>query len=247
MSISHVSGVIGLVGLIYILWHGEPASSRLGRVLVPDSFVPVGHQRSRRFPLRWGAVLRWLTDHAYARSRAVRRRREVIEICRDLASQLRIGRSPMDPLTELAQQYPGLLVGIEATAQLGGDVPGALRACAATPGAEGLRLVAVAWQTSDRCGASLAAILDRLADGLAFHSAHDREVAVELGGARATARLLAALPVLGSVLGIGLGAESLVSMTRSLAGMCTLLVGGLLELLGVMWMRSLLRAAERSV
>lgn len=66
----------------------------------------------------------------------------------------------------------------------------------------------------------------------------------QLAGARSTAVMLAGLPVLGLLLGTALGADPLHVLLHTGAGLGCLLVGGVLEGLGMWWALRIVRGAE---
>ena len=123
--------------------------------------------------------------------------RRMLEACDLVAAELGAGRTGEAALAEAADAWPALRPVADAS-RLGGDVPGALRALAQTPGADGLRLLAGAWVVSHRTGAGLAASTRRVADAVRLDQATRRVVRGELASARATARLVAVLPVRGA-------------------------------------------------
>lgn len=160
----------------------------------------------------------------------------VVESCELLAAEVSAGQPPGHALAHAADAWHLLAPAAEAGV-LGGDVPRTLRELAARPGASDLRLVGAAWDVAHRSGSGLADALDRVAASVRADRATRRVVESELASARATARLVAALPVLVLLLGAGAGAETspwgfLVGSPLGLA--C--LVGGLsLGLLGLWW------------
>ncbi|HEV8056759.1 MAG TPA: type II secretion system protein [Nocardioidaceae bacterium] len=169
---------------------------------------------------------------------AERTRGEVVEICDALAAEMRAGQPAPRALHRTAEHYAELSAPARA-ADMSGDVPAALRAVAANPGAGGLLLVAAAWQVAERSGAGLALTLDRIAAALRSEHAAACEVEASLGPPRATARLLAMLPLLGLLLGMGVGGDPVAVLLSSTLGNVCLALGSALALLGVWWVERL--------
>jgi len=108
-----------------------------------------------------------------------------------------------------------------------GALPGAIAACRLT----------------HELGAPLAEVLQRCAEGLT-EAGHARAArAVALAGPRATARLLGWLPLLGLVLGAGIGADPVGVLLGGGLGSACLVAGAGLMLLGRRWVAALERAA----
>ncbi|MFI1204459.1 type II secretion system F family protein [Streptomyces sp. NPDC020883] len=172
-----------------------------------------------------------------ARWRAAERRSAaVIRFCGAVAAELRAGRQPDRALVAAGAPGPGEAgPAVLAAARYGGDVPGALRAAARQPGAEGLAGAAACWQVAVEGGAGLARGLERIAAGLAVQRDQREELRAQLAGPRATALILALLPVGGLLMGGALGADPLGVLLHTPAGWGCLVVGGLLEWGGVAW------------
>lgn len=158
----------------------------------------------------------------------------LLESCEQLAADLAAGHSPDHALRAAAETWPVLAPVAEAAA-LGGDVPSALRELADRPGAGELRLVAAAWAVSQRTGSGLAAALDRVAASIRADRATQRVVEGELASARATARLVAALPLLVQLLGAGSGGAPWEFLLRTPLGLASLAAGLALGFLGLWW------------
>ncbi len=214
----------------------------LGQSLLPVALgvlaVPVAHRR--------------LCARAAQRERD-RRRDHVIALCAAVAAELRTGRQPGQALllagTETGPaEGPGGLgdagAAVPAAARFGGDVPGALRAAARLPGAEGLTGVAACWQVAVEGGAGLAAGIERVTTGLRAQRDQQADLAAQLAGARTTALMLALLPAFGLLMGSALGADPLRVLLHTPVGWACLAVGGLLEWAGVLWTVRIVRAAE---
>ncbi|MEU4143127.1 type II secretion system F family protein [Streptomyces parvulus] len=186
-----------------------------------------------------------------ATGRRVRERRQdaVLALCGALAGEVRAGRQPGEALMAAERDSGGLGDGqaaVLAAARFGGDVPGALAAAAGRPGAEGLRGLAACWRVAVDQGAGLAAGLDRLEGALRAERDQRSDLRAQLAGARATAVMLAGLPVLGLLLGVALGSDPLHVLLHTGAGLGCLLAGGLLEGLGVWWVARIVRGAEEA-
>jgi tight adherence protein B len=179
-----------------------------------------------------------------ARAKARRRGARLVETCDQLAAELSSGQSPPQALQHAADLWPDLTP-VAAASRLGGDVPGAWRLVAELPGAGSLQALASAWQVAERSGAGLTVVLERMADALRAEDAVRREVEAALGPPRATARLLAALPAFGLLLGIGLGGDPLGFLLRTPLGVGCLTVGLAFAMTGVWWVDRLAVAAQR--
>lgn len=188
------------------------------------------------------ALRRVLAARAAARERSARRD-GVKQACDILAGELRAGRTPDQALEAGAGSLP-LLREVAAIARMGGDVPGALLRASHHPGADGLARVAAAWSTAERSGAGLADVLDRLVAGLREDEETRAEVTAQLAAPRATARLLALLPLAGLALGSGIGSDPFHVLLQTPYGLGCLVLGGGLAALGIWWVERLARAAE---
>jgi tight adherence protein B len=183
--------------------------------------------------------------------RAERRRRaeltaSVGEVLTGLSSGLVTGAAPRDVLADAAADLPGL-DDLAATARSPtGDVPGALERLGRRPGGAAAADLAVLWRLAERTGCSLVGPVQRLRDVDRGEAAVRRELAAQLAGPRATARLLAGLPVLGVAMGAGLGADPLGFLLGTAAGAGCLALGGVLVGLGLLWTRALVRSVEPS-
>ena len=209
---------------------GTPASGEVARRAVAARLAGAARRISRT--LRSARVERcW--------------RAGTIELCTGLAAELRAGRTPEQALRravevldlEMAVHLDAVLV----AARTGGDVPVWLARAAANPGAGGLRQLAACWAVGSGTGASLASAAERLAAALRDEQAHRQEVAAQLAGPRATARLLAALPALGLAMGWAMGADPLAFLLGTPAGLACLITGLVLDGTGLYWSARLAR------
>jgi tight adherence protein B len=201
-----------------------------------------------RLGLRWlvvGAVLgtaAWSVHRLWSR---VRRRRAtvataeaVLSVCELLAAELAAGRAPPAALSRAAEDWPPLRP-VAETAAFGGDVPDALVALSASPGARGLRLVGAAWSVTQHSGRGLAEALAQVAGAIRADQRTARVVAGELASARATARLVALLPVAALLMAAGGGGDPVGFLVGGPAGILCLGTGLALGVAGVWWIESI--------
>jgi tight adherence protein B len=186
----------------------------------------------------WALVIR-------ARQRTARRRRQsaVIEFCDALAAEFQAGLPAgraLDHACEVWHEWRP----VAAAAALGAEVAPVLRTAAGQSGAEGLRAVAAAWDVAGHTGAGLAAVLDTIGGALRHDQEARAEVAAALGPTRATARLLAVLPIFGIAMGTSMGAEPIGFLAQTDVGRTCLVAGVLLALGGLWWVERLAQSAE---
>jgi tight adherence protein B len=174
-----------------------------------------------------------------------------------LAADVSVGRglgdalqSLSDDLTQQVEEDPSrrqlglLLAPVSDGARLGGHVPAALRELAGVPGCEAFGRVAAAWELAETAGTPAAAVLGRVSLAVRAHAEHVRAVRAELAGARASARLLATLPVVGLLMGVGLGAHPMHVLLETSYGQLALCAGVMLELVGLAWTDRIAHRAE---
>lgn len=192
-------------------------------------------------------LLRRVRQAAAERRARDKRRESVIALCGTLAGEVRAGRQPGEALLSAARDSGGLgdhQAAVLAAARFGGDVPDALAAAARQRGAEGLRGLAACWRVAVDRGAGLADALDRLGTALRAERDQRADLRAQLAGARATAVMLAGLPVVGLGLGSALGADPLHILLHTSSGLVCLVSGGALEGLGLWWALRIMRGAE---
>lgn len=208
-------------------------------VLVPGPGDRRGSSASGR-----GSGPRWTPARPWTR----RRSREtdtsaVLEVCDLLAAELTVGRPPGVALRAAGLLWPPLAPVVEAF-HLGSDVPTALRALARErPGAADLRLVAGAWQVAHHSGHGLASALARTSRGIRARRRTRRLVDSELASARATARLVALLPLAVLLMGSGAGSDPWGFLLATPIGLLCLASGLSLIGLGLWWIERLAAAA----
>ncbi|UYM03367.1 type II secretion system F family protein [Solicola gregarius] len=178
-------------------------------------------------------------------ARAVRHRRqaETVDICDAIVSELAAGSPSTRAIANVAADW-SFLNPVAHCADLGGDVAQSLRNVASEPGRAALAQIAAAWEVSVRTGAGLADVLDRLSTAMRADDEARQEVVASLGAPRATARVLAVLPVFGLALGSGIGGDPLAVLLESMLGAICLAVGSALAISGLFWVERIADAAE---
>lgn len=185
----------------------------------------------------------WLRRRAADRRLRTVRAATVLELCEELAGDLAAGAAPGTALERASRRWPDLAA--PATAhRLGASVPMAWRLLAESPGAGDLHVVAAAWQVAEHTGAGLAEALAGVAAGIREQQRTRRLVASELASARATARLMAALPLLTLAVGSGAG-DPVGFLLGTPAGLACAAAGMTLALAGVAWIEAIASALER--
>ncbi len=169
----------------------------------------------------------------------------VLEVCEQLAAELASGSPPGAALDRAATDWPPLRPVAEA-ARVGADVPTAWRSVAGRPGAGDLRLVGAAWQVGQRTGSGLADAIARVGRDLRADRATGRVVDGELASARATARLIAVLPLLALLMGTGSGGDPWGFLLGHPAGLACLGAGLACGLAGLWWIELLARDVRRA-
>jgi tight adherence protein B len=104
-----------------------------------------------------------------------------------------------------------------------------------------LAAVLAAWQVSERTGAPLADVLDRVEAQIRQERQLRLAAAAHQAGTRATALLLAVLPVGGVALGFGIGADPLDALLGTPLGGGCALAACALQVTGVLWTERLSR------
>lgn len=232
-----------------------PATLRLTTVFAAPPPGPSHPDRARqRFitpSSRAAAAISWLREAAGGLTRRRRqltaRRAAVIELCDAIAVELAAGRPAGTALAHAADvlpDIPGLRSVIDA-ARSGDDVAVALVQASNTEGCEALRLLAGCWRIGVDRGGMLASVIEGLAEALRDEQSHREDIALQLSGPRATARLLAVLPALGLAMAAALGARPLRFLFETFPGALCLGMGLALDVLGLWWTSHLASNAEQ--
>ena len=134
-----------------------------------------------------------------------------------------------------------------AAARIGGDVADALRADAEAWSSPGLRALAACWLVAGRSGSGLSASVHRLARAQRASARARGELMAEMATVRASARLLAGLPLVGLLFGMALGAEPLTWLGSTWVGRLALVGGVVLQAAGLLWMHRITARAEAGI
>jgi len=170
-----------------------------------------------------------------------RRTLALVEALGALAAELRAGRSPAEataaaldgcPDPETAAALAPVLRAGRAPAGMPDDEPG-----------RALSRVAAAVELSGSTGCSLAGVVTAVEDDLRARLRAEQELRSAVAGPRASATVLAGLPVLGLLMGSGVGADPWRVLSTTGTGTVLLVVGVALELAGTAWSGRLVRRA----
>ena len=177
-----------------------------------------------------------------SRRRRAAERVRVIQALGALAAELEAGQPPREALRRSGGE-PAVWPSALAAMQLDGDVASALDSDAVH--APVLRQLSACWRVAADSGAGLAEAIVRLAESA--RSAEDVRIDLEgqLAGPRATARMLAVLPLVGIGFGMMLGADPVSWLVNSTAGRVCLVGGVLLTIVGTWWTGRIAAAVER--
>ncbi len=157
-----------------------------------------------------------------------------------LAGELRVGAHPVRAFAVAAGESGGAigtaLRSVAARAGLGADVGAGLRELAGSTSvpAQWERL-AVCWQLAADHGLAMAALIRTAHRDIVERQRFTARVDAGLAGARATAVILAGLPLLGILLGELIGAHPVGFLLGGGAGGWLLVVGAALVCLGLAW------------
>lgn len=189
-----------------------------------------------------GTALRFGLDRVRGRAGAARRR-DLLGAVRVLVAEVEAGSGAEAALSSAARAGPLVAADLAAAAAVAAAGGSAGSALAGSRDAD-LRRVGLAWSVGDDAGAPRALVLGRVADDLAGAEDQRRAVEVALAGPRASAAVLAALPLLGVGLGVAMGADPLGVLAAPGAGRALACAGVLLDLAGLWWMRRLVLGAQ---
>lgn len=205
----------------------------------------VGLRAGETFLTRWAGRVVAGGRHWWTRNtRADARRREAAELILGLSAELTAGL-PLDIALLRAAAANPVCPHAVAAATIGGDVAVSLRRDAQDQGLPVLASLATVWQVAQGSGAGLAAAAHRLGTAALAQQRMRRELASQMAGPRATARVLAVLPAVGLILGSGLGGSPLAWLVGTPIGLVVLVVGVALDVAGLLWIRVMVTRVEK--
>ncbi|GAB3317222.1 hypothetical protein GCM10027451_34900 [Geodermatophilus aquaeductus] len=176
-----------------------------------------------------------------------RRDEQVLDVLADalaaLAAELRSGR----PLAAATASAVAVVPDADAARGLARALraPDALPAGGSSELERALERLAAAVRLSNRTGCSLAAVAGAVEDDLRARRRQREELGSVTAGPRASAALLAGLPLLALAMGGGIGARPWTVLTTTPVGQVLLVAGVALEATGLAWSAWLVRRALR--
>lgn len=185
------------------------------------------------------ALTLWRMHVGRRKERAEREAKQAVaEGLAAFVAELRSGADPVRAALGAAEDADPpaaeLFATVAATAERGGDVEKAL---AHTEG----RQLARAWRLSSDHGVPLADVLEAVRDDLRRRAAFVGQVHARMAGPRASAAVLAGLPVLGVLLGELTGSHPLGVLAGTGVGQVLLVLGVALVCAGLRWSTHLTR------
>lgn len=175
--------------------------------------------------------------------RRARRRSEAVAL-RDaldvLVGELRVGAHPVVAFDVAAAEVDGpvaaALHGVASRGHLGADVAGGLREAARVAALPGhWERLAVCWELAQTHGLAIATLMRAAQRDIVERERFSAKLDAHLAGARATATILAVLPLFGIALGQLIGADSLRFLMSGGTGGWLLVIGVGLCCLGLWW------------
>ncbi len=180
-----------------------------------------------------------------ARARALATAEQVDEAVTAMSAALAAGASPAQTLSSAARASPALLSSAAQHAQWGADPTPALREAARQPGAGALSELAAAWTVAASTGCHLLDVLERVRTSVHEGVVVAREVQEQLAPVRATARVLALLPLGGLAVGASLGVNVPRLLLTTTWGQVSVVVALALVASGLWVVERIARRAER--
>lgn len=201
------------------------------------------------------AAVAALSTHRWRSAGAARRhaveRAELVDAIGLLVAELRVGAHPAAAAEAAAagdRAVHRVLRSVAAGARLGAEVPLLLhRYAVAEPAiADGLDRLGSAWKLADRHGVALAELVEAVRVDLDARMRIGNELRAQLAGPRATAVILGVLPLLGVLLGEGVGAGPVRVLLDTGFGQALMVLGTALACAGTAWSDRIMTTAVRT-
>ncbi|MCL2783880.1 MAG: hypothetical protein FWD55_00300 [Propionibacteriaceae bacterium] len=187
----------------------------------------------------------WVMYSRRTQKRALARTVEVARAAQILESLVGLGHVPAVALSLTAEEC-SIIEPAVAALRMGGDPAAVLEELSRQEGQAGLARIGHALAVSHASGGSMHASLQQVRDSLDEAVQTAGLVASELAGPRATAQILALLPLFGLGIAYSLGTNPFTFLTGQLLGRICLLAGVGFGCAGVVWSEILTRTAEPS-
>jgi tight adherence protein B len=157
-----------------------------------------------------------------------------------LVGELRVGAHPATAFAVAAEEVEGPVAdacrAVAARARLGADVAAGLRGVGETAALPSQwERLAVCWQLAADHGLAMSALMRAAQRDIAERQRFSSQVRSAMAGARATATILAGLPVLSVLMGQAIGARPVAFLLGGGAGGWLLVVGLVLVCGGLLW------------
>jgi tight adherence protein B len=175
--------------------------------------------------------------------RSDKMREQLPDVLTIMASSLRAGHSFLQALDTVAREIPAPaqveFQRLVAEIRLGRPAEDALEALADRVGSADFRWAVLAVNIQREVGGNLAEILDNVADTLRERAMMRRQIKVLTAEGRLSAWVLALLPFALALYMFAVNPEYIMLLFTSQIGLIMLGVGGVLLVLGILWMRKI--------
>jgi len=219
------------------LWQAQPIVAGIGCVATVSWLLSPAAAVAAALLIGALALRRRRSRQARRRSAEGQGLAAALEI---LVGELSVGAHPARALAIAAAESGGgvgeVLRSVGARAELGGDVVGGLRLAArgSSVPVYWYRLASY-WELASRHGLAISTLIRAAHRDIVERQRYTARVESGLAGARATAAILAGLPILGILLGQLIGAEPLAFLIGSGIGGWLLVIGTGLTCVGLAW------------
>ena len=229
------------VGRSRLTWVGYRRPTVL---LITASAVVIGVGDGVLVGLSAGVVLGTLAVLVSAELAARREHHDLAEMLaatRTLAREVRSGAAPVAAVLASASAHQGFsatvleALAVEVAADRDRSGPAPLRRRHGGPAAELTARLARGWALSSRYGVPWAALVETVSLDLADQVRARAQRTAQVSGPRVSGYVLALMPCLGLLLGVGMGADPIHVLLGTGAGHLMLLIGSVLSCAGLAW------------